>query len=186
MYIRIVEKRLLSLLETPEILVLYGPRRVGKTTLLRKLHAQIQPSHPTIFYTLDDPTAQAIFGEPATARLERIFAELGFVPERRAFLFLDEIQSFPQIDLLPKSTSKSFGTLSCVGAAVLDSSSFAPCACRKAQKEPLHWPAFSVASLPCYPRHPIVKRLSTGDESCTSASHCLSIWSRICTRFSMP
>ncbi|MFZ1404991.1 MAG: ATP-binding protein [Anaerolineae bacterium] len=102
MYIRIVEKRLLSLLETPEILVLYGPRRVGKTTLLRKLHAQIQPSHPTIFYTLDDPTAQAIFGEPATARLERIFAELGFVPERRAFLFLDEIQSFPQIDLLLK------------------------------------------------------------------------------------
>lgn len=102
MYTRIVEKTLLSLLETPEILILYGPRRVGKTTLLRKLHMQIQTSHLATFYTLDDPTAQAIFGEPSTARLERIFAELGFAADRRSFLFLDEIQGFPKIDLLLK------------------------------------------------------------------------------------
>jgi predicted AAA+ superfamily ATPase len=102
MYTRIVEQTLRSLLPSPEILVLYGPRRVGKTTLLQLFHKELQGNHPTAFYSLDDPTAQAIFGEPATARLERIFSELGFAPGRQAYLFLDEVQGFPRIDLLLK------------------------------------------------------------------------------------
>jgi predicted AAA+ superfamily ATPase len=102
MYPRIAEQTLKSLLNAPEILVVYGPRRAGKTTLLQKLYSELQPHHPTTFYTLDDPTAQAIFSEPSTARLTRIFSELGFDPNQRAYLFLDEVQSFPRIDLLLK------------------------------------------------------------------------------------
>lgn len=102
MYQRIVEQRLAGLLDRPEIIVLYGPRRVGKTTLLQKLHSQVAATAPAASYSLDDPTAQQIFGEPSTARLQRIFAELGFDPGRRAYLFLDELQGFPQIDLLLK------------------------------------------------------------------------------------
>lgn len=102
MYTRIVEHTLRSLLDAPEILILYGPRRAGKTTLLQLLHRELSVSHPAAFYSLDDPTAQAIFGEPSTARLERIFSELGFTPGQRAYLFLDEVQGFPRIDLLLK------------------------------------------------------------------------------------
>lgn len=102
MYTRIVEQTLRSLLPSPEILVLYGPRRVGKTTLLQLFHREFQGDHPTSIYSLDDPTAQAIFGEPSTARLERIFSELGFAQGQRSYLFLDEVQGFPQIDLLLK------------------------------------------------------------------------------------
>jgi len=102
MYTRIVEQTLHSLLPSPEILVLYGPRRVGKTTLLQLFHRELQGNHPTAIYSLDDPTAQAIFGEPSSARLERIFSELGFAPGQRSYLFLDEVQGFPQIDLLLK------------------------------------------------------------------------------------
>lgn len=102
MYQRIIEQRLAGLLDRPEIIVLYGPRRVGKTTLLQKLHRQMAATAPAASYSLDDPTAQQIFGQPSTARLQRIFAELGFDPERRAYLFLDEVQGFPQIDLLLK------------------------------------------------------------------------------------
>ncbi len=102
MYTRIVEQTLRSLLPSPEILVLYGPRRVGKTTLLQLFHRELQGNHPTAFYSLDDPTAQAVFGEPSTARLERIFTELGFAPGQRSYLFLDEIQGFERIDLLLK------------------------------------------------------------------------------------
>jgi hypothetical protein len=102
MYTRIVEHTLRSLLQSPEILILYGPRRVGKTTLLQLFHRELQGSWPTAFYSLDDPTAQAIFGEPSTARLERIFSELGFAPGQRAYLFLDEVQGFSRIDLLLK------------------------------------------------------------------------------------
>ncbi len=102
MYRRIIEKKLLDLLDSPEILIVYGPRRVGKTTLLQYLRSMFQAENPTASYSLDDPTAQAIFGEPSTARLERIFSELGFEPSRRAYLFLDEVQNFPKVDLLLK------------------------------------------------------------------------------------
>jgi predicted AAA+ superfamily ATPase len=103
MYTRIVEHTLRSLLAAPEILVLYGPRRVGKTTLLQMLHRErLEHNDPTVIYSLDDPTAQAIFSEPSTARLERIFSELGFGPGQHSYLFLDEVQGLPHIDLLLK------------------------------------------------------------------------------------
>lgn len=103
MYPRIVEHTLRSLLPSPEILILYGPRRVGKTTLLQMLHSELmQQNEPSALYSLDDPTAQAIFNEPSTTRLERIFSELGFDPQRRSYLFLDEVQGFPRIDLMLK------------------------------------------------------------------------------------
>ena len=102
MYTRIVEQTIRSLLPSPEILVLYGPRRVGKTTLLQLFYHELQEKHPTAFYSLDDPTAQAIFVEPSTARLERIFSELGFASGQQSYLFLDEVQGFPRIDLLLK------------------------------------------------------------------------------------
>ncbi len=102
MYTRLVEQTILSLLETPEILILYGPRRVGKTTLLQKFHHLLASEHPTASYSLDDPTAQAIFTPPSTARLARIFSEIGFHTEQRNFLLLDEVQGFPRIDLLLK------------------------------------------------------------------------------------
>ena len=103
MYTRIVEQTLRSLLTAPEILVLYGPRRVGKTTLLQVFHQEcVEQNKPTAIYSLDDPTAQAIFSEASTARLARILSELGFDPGQRSYLFLDEIQGLPHIDLLLK------------------------------------------------------------------------------------
>jgi predicted AAA+ superfamily ATPase len=102
MYRRIVEERLAALLDGPEILIVYGPRRVGKTTLLQKLHRQLSATAPAASYSLDDPTAQAVFGEPSTARLGRIFSELGFDSVRRCYLFLDEVQGFPNVDILLK------------------------------------------------------------------------------------
>jgi predicted AAA+ superfamily ATPase len=102
MYTRILEQTIRSLLSSPEILVIYGPRRVGKTTLLQLFYQELQRDYPCASYSLDDPTAQTVFGEPSTARLERIFSELGFRPGRRSYLFLDEVQGFPHIDLLLK------------------------------------------------------------------------------------
>jgi hypothetical protein len=102
MYLRVVEQTLLDLYASPEILVVYGPRRVGKTTLLHQIQARLHPQQPCALYSLDDPTAQAIFAEPSTARLTRVFNELGFTPEKRSILLLDEIQGFERVDLLLK------------------------------------------------------------------------------------
>lgn len=109
MYTRLVEQTLRSLLPAPEILILYGPRRVGKTTLLQLFHKEcLSQNAPAAFYSLDDPAAQAIFGDPSTTRLERIFFELGFTPQHRSYIFLDEVQGFPRIDLLLKLIFDSF------------------------------------------------------------------------------
>jgi predicted AAA+ superfamily ATPase len=103
MYNRIAKGILQKLMSAPEILILYGPRRVGKTTLLHMVLDDLnQQNSPAAIYTLDDPTAQAIFNEPSTSRLQRIFSELGFNPKRRNYLLLDEVQGFPHIDLLLK------------------------------------------------------------------------------------
>ncbi len=71
-------------------------------SFLALFHEELQGNHPTALYSLDDPTAQEIFGEPSTARLERIFSELGFTSSQRSYLFLDEVQGFARIDLLLK------------------------------------------------------------------------------------
>ena len=103
MFNRIVKDTLQKLLPAPEILIIYGPRRVGKTTLLHMLHDELDQEHAaTAIYSLDDPSAQAIFGEPSTDRLGRIFSELGFDPQHRSYLLLDEVQGFQKIDLLLK------------------------------------------------------------------------------------
>lgn len=103
MFNRIVKDTLHQLMPAPEILIIYGPRRVGKTTLLHMIQDDLQAENaPIAFYSLDDPSAQAIFAEPSTERLVRIFSELGFNPNRRNYLLLDEVQGFQKIDLLLK------------------------------------------------------------------------------------
>jgi predicted AAA+ superfamily ATPase len=73
MYTRIIKHTLRSLLASPEILILYGPRRVGKTTLLQMLyHERLQASEPTAIYSLDDPTAQAADGRLRALQCEDI------------------------------------------------------------------------------------------------------------------
>jgi len=103
MFERIVKGNLQARMAAPETLIIYGPRRVGKTTLLNMVHDDLcQKNAPVAFYTLDDPGAQAIFAEPSIDRLERIFSELGFSPKRRNYLLLDEIQGFQKVNLLLK------------------------------------------------------------------------------------
>ncbi|MBI2263837.1 MAG: ATP-binding protein [Armatimonadetes bacterium] len=101
-YTRIVEKSILKLLNKPELVILYGPRRVGKTTVLRGLFEKLRRDHCCASYTLDDPSASMIFQHPSTERLKAIFSEIGFSESRKNYLFLDEVQSFEGIDKLLK------------------------------------------------------------------------------------
>ena len=63
---------------------------------------RFEQNESTAIYSLDDPTSQAILGEPFTARLEHIFSELGFDPGQRSYLFLDEVHLLHHIDRLLK------------------------------------------------------------------------------------
>ncbi len=92
-----------------QILSITGPRRVGKSTLLRQLVRhnlrQGYPSELLIYYSLDDP---ALF-RPSIDRdgfMDALMLEArrraGRAGPRRAFLFLDEIQRLERWELYLK------------------------------------------------------------------------------------
>jgi hypothetical protein len=83
-------------LETPEIVVVTGMRRVGKTTALRMIYDEI-PSRNKAFIDIENPIDQRIFEE---RDFNNIWANLqvhGISNSERAYLFLDEIQAMPAI-----------------------------------------------------------------------------------------
>lgn len=89
----IYQRKLLSTLikqiKSPEIIVLTGMRRVGKTTLYKTLFDAI-PSPNKIFLDIENPLDQKIFEE---IDYNNVWKNLG----KKSFVFLDEIQAMPEI-----------------------------------------------------------------------------------------
>lgn len=102
MFSRVIEENISNALTTREAIILYGPRRAGKTTLLEYFEGKLKPEAGTAFFSLDDPGARTIFQDFSVARLESIFKGLGFTSESRNYLFLDEILYFDNVELLLK------------------------------------------------------------------------------------
>lgn len=94
-------------LETlPQILSITGPRRIGKTTLLRQAVRfyirQGKPAHKLVYYSLDDP---ALFRPNVQGGhvIEALMAELQQRAEKeQAVLFLDEVQRLDRWELFLK------------------------------------------------------------------------------------
>ena len=83
-------------LNTPEIIVLTGMRRVGKTTLYRTLFDQLDNPHK-IFLDIENPLDQKIFEEIDYNNIWKNLLRLGLTENQKAYVFLDEIQAMPEI-----------------------------------------------------------------------------------------
>ncbi len=97
--VRKAETAIRAHLAKPEITIILGPRQVGKTTLMKKLMAEIrQTGRPVGFYNLDIDTASGLFSTQQhfldALRLE--FAE------KPAVVFIDEIQRLQNAGLFLK------------------------------------------------------------------------------------
>ena len=71
-----------------KVLLLYGPRRTGKTTLLEKLMHTTKLSY--LFYRGDDVNTQSIFSVPDSQKLQSVIG-------KSELLILDEAQMIPDI-----------------------------------------------------------------------------------------
>lgn len=71
-----------------KVLLLYGPRRTGKTTLLEKLMHTTKLSY--LFYRGDDVNTQSIFSVPDSQKLQSVIGN-------SELLILDEAQMIPDI-----------------------------------------------------------------------------------------
>lgn len=95
-YQRKILPALRSQVNTPEIIVLTGMRRVGKTTIYKTLFEEIN-SNNKLFLDIENPLDQKIFEEIDYNNIWENLVALGLTKNRRAYVFLDEIQAMPQI-----------------------------------------------------------------------------------------
>lgn len=95
-YRRNILPELLEQINTREIIVLTGMRRVGKTTLLSMVYDRIESSNK-VFFDIENIIEQKVFEETDYNNIIANFREFGVTDKERAFVFLDEIQAMPQI-----------------------------------------------------------------------------------------
>ena len=95
-YRRSIQNKLEEQLKFREIVVITGMRRVGKTTLLRMIFDSIKDDNK-VFLDLENLIDQEIFHERDFNNIWANLKQVGLSPERRAYIFLDEIQASPEI-----------------------------------------------------------------------------------------
>jgi predicted AAA+ superfamily ATPase len=96
LYPRKIYEKIKKQVARPEILVLTGMRRVGKTTLFRMLFEEIE-SENKAFLDIDNPIEQKIFEERDYNNILANLKTYGISSKEKAYIFIDEIQSFPEI-----------------------------------------------------------------------------------------
>ncbi len=80
-------------------ILLTGPRRSGKTTLIKNI---IEPSQKEVlFFDGDDPTVRKVLEEPNTEELRTILGSASII-------FIDEAQRIPGIGLTSKIITDQF------------------------------------------------------------------------------
>lgn len=79
------------LIDAPEVVVITGMRRVGKTTLLRYIQENLKTGN-CIFLDLENPATQKLFEEKNYDRILESLAFLGLDMKQKGYVFLDEIQ----------------------------------------------------------------------------------------------
>jgi predicted AAA+ superfamily ATPase len=106
-------------LEHKNALVITGMRQVGKTTLMRQIFDELGDK-PKLWYDFENPLDQKLFEDEDYNTIYRRLAETANIQKGRLYLFLDEIQNFPEITKIIKYLIEHYG----VKFVVTGSSSF--------------------------------------------------------------
>ena len=87
---------LLKEIHLPGVVVLTGMRQVGKTTLLKYIFDSVQ-SPSKVFLDLENPINQKVFEEDNFDNILVNLENFGFVPGKKSYVCLDEIQLAPRV-----------------------------------------------------------------------------------------
>lgn len=93
---RRILSELIQQLSYKEIIVITGMRRTGKTTLLNMLFEKVDYGNK-LMLDMENLINQKVFGEIDFNNVWNGLRELGLSPDKKAYLFLDEIQVMPEI-----------------------------------------------------------------------------------------
>jgi len=96
---RDITERAFEMMELPEVVVLTGLRRSGKTTILYQLMDELEkngvPQNAMIYINFEDPGFSGHLSPTLLDEVYRIYREEVY-PTGKAFLFFDEIQVVPE------------------------------------------------------------------------------------------
>lgn len=96
---RLITERIIPYIHTPEVIVLVGPRRSGKSTILYQLMDALEAEgiskQAMLHVNFEEPKLISSLNLNGLDDLYDSYREHVF-PEGKAFLFLDEIQNVPQ------------------------------------------------------------------------------------------
>jgi hypothetical protein len=106
-YSRNLEPKLIEQIDNNKTVVLTGMRRVGKTTLFKKIFNQIK-SENKVWFDFDNPLdVRKFIDVDYNDVFENIITE-GLSDKERIFVFIDEIQNHPEISKVIKYLSDHF------------------------------------------------------------------------------
>ena len=88
-------------LETKEMVVITGMRRVGKTTALNHLYGLVKSSNK-VMLDLENPLHRKIFEEENYDAVWNNLEVFGIVRTIKAYIFIDEVQNLPELSRVVK------------------------------------------------------------------------------------
>jgi uncharacterized protein len=94
--------KLLDNIENNKIIILTGPRQVGKTTLLKMIYAKIAQKSKAIFLDMD-LTANQEFGKDLSKFISYLNLNGYSQKEERFYVFVDEFQRLPEMTMVFKN-----------------------------------------------------------------------------------
>ena len=77
-------------------LVITGMRQVGKTTLMRQIFESM-PNEPKLWFDFENPFDQKIFEDIEYRNIYTRLEQMANIRNKRLYIFIDEIQNFPEI-----------------------------------------------------------------------------------------
>lgn len=101
LYTRQILKQLEPELDTKEVTVITGMRRVGKTTVLTYLFGLVK-SENKILLDLENPIHRKVFEEDNYDAVWNNLKQFGVDNKKKAYIFLDEVQNLPDISRVVK------------------------------------------------------------------------------------
>lgn len=99
MYQRTIEKSIKSKLFKGKVVIIYGPRQVGKTTLSKKI--MNESGVKTLYIQADIASARELISKPEPQLLKAVFGDAKLV-------VIDEAQNIPDIGLILKTFVDTF------------------------------------------------------------------------------
>lgn len=105
---RLLFYEILRYLSHKNALVITGMRQVGKTTLMRQIYEEKNNS-PKLWFDLDNPLDQKVFEDIDYHNIYIRLRDLAGGGDERLFIFVDEIQNFPEITKIIKFLIDHYG-----------------------------------------------------------------------------